>query len=67
MFLADQVTGEVYSREQINEALKSGSREAARAIVPSQDVSGHGTAVAGILGRKREGERRQIPGRGLGE
>ena len=63
LFLADQVTGEVYSREQINEALKSGSREAARAIVPSQDASGHGTAVAGILagnGRESGGRYRGV-------
>lgn len=46
--LWDQDRDVVYSREQINEALRAGSREAAYRIVPSRDVSGHGTAVAGI-------------------
>lgn len=46
--LWDQDRGEVYTREQINEALGAGTREAALKIVPSSDVSGHGTAVAGI-------------------
>ncbi|MCI8454976.1 MAG: S8 family peptidase [Lachnospiraceae bacterium] len=46
--LFDQMTGVVYEREQINEALRAGSREAARKIVPSFDTSGHGSAVAGI-------------------
>lgn len=46
--LWDQDRAAVYSREQINEALRAGSREAAYQLVPSRDVSGHGTAVAGI-------------------
>ncbi len=46
--LWDQDRAAVYSREQINEALRAGSREAAFQLVPSRDVSGHGTAVAGI-------------------
>jgi len=40
--------GTVYSREQINEAIKTGSRFQALSIVPSTDVSGHGTHVTGI-------------------
>ena len=40
--------GVEYTREQINQALASGSREQASKIVPQQDNSGHGTAVAAI-------------------
>lgn len=40
--------GVVYSRAQINEALQYESFEEQQAIVPSQDVLGHGTALAGI-------------------
>ncbi|MEG2870694.1 MAG: S8 family serine peptidase, partial [Clostridium sp.] len=46
--LWDQDKDQVYSEEQINAALKSGSRDAAYQLVPSRDLSGHGTAVAGI-------------------
>ena len=37
-----------YTKEQINEALAAGSREAGYRIVPSRDLSGHGTEVLGI-------------------
>lgn len=37
-----------YTREQIDEALASGSREQGARIVPEQDLSGHGTAVLGV-------------------
>ncbi len=40
--------GTEYTREQINRALAAGSTEERRRLVPSQDFSGHGTAVAGI-------------------
>lgn len=40
--------GTEYTSEQINEALRQPTVEARRRIVPSQDVSGHGTAVAGV-------------------
>ena len=46
--LWDQTQNRVYTEAEINRALESGSREAARNIVPSMDVSGHGTAVVGI-------------------
>ena len=46
--LWDQDRDEVYTEERINEALSGESREAAYRIVPSLDLSGHGTAVAGI-------------------
>lgn len=47
-YLWDQVTGEEYTAEQINEALQASTPEARYALVPSIDTSGHGTAVAGI-------------------
>lgn len=46
--LWDQDRETVYPAEQINEALMAGSRAAAYRIVPSRDLSGHGTAVTGI-------------------
>lgn len=54
--LWDQVLGRVFTREEINAALETGSRSAARALVPSVDSGGHGTAVAGIaVGNGRGG------------
>ena len=41
--------GTEYSREQINAALQQNSRAGRLQIVPSEDASGHGTAVAGVL------------------
>lgn len=41
-------TGGEFTAEQINAALETGSREEAFRLVPSLDVTGHGTAVAGI-------------------
>lgn len=61
--LWDQTKDEVYTREQINEALASGGRENAYRIVPSIDLSGHGTAVTGIAagnGRESDGQYRGI-------
>ncbi len=40
--------GTEYTREEINVALTAESREERERLVPSRDVSGHGTAVAGI-------------------
>lgn len=47
-YLWDQVLNREFTEAQINEALAAGSRQQAERIVPSIDVSGHGTAVAGI-------------------
>lgn len=63
LFLNDQVTGDVYTKEEIDEALVTGSWEAARALVPSADPGGHGTAVAGIAagnGRESGGRYRGV-------
>ncbi len=40
--------GVEYTKADIDEALRAGSREAAYAIVPERDLSGHGTQVTGI-------------------
>ena len=42
------VIGTEYTREEINEALRAPTRQERLQIVPSQDISGHGTSVAGI-------------------
>lgn len=63
LFLNDQVTGNVYTKVEIDKALGTGSREAARALVPSADPGGHGTAVAGIAagnGRESGGRYRGV-------
>ena len=40
--------GVEFTKEQINRALEADSSEERKRMVPSQDISGHGTAVAGI-------------------
>lgn len=40
--------GSEYTSEQINEALRQPTMQERRQIVPSQDISSHGTAVAGV-------------------
>lgn len=45
---AGYLIGTEYTSEQINEALRQPTIEQRRQIVPSQDISGHGTAVAGV-------------------
>lgn len=42
------VIGTEFTREDINEALRAATRQERLQIVPSQDISGHGTSVAGI-------------------
>lgn len=46
--LWDQTTEKEYTREMINQALEASTEAERRALVPEEDVSGHGTAVAGI-------------------
>ncbi len=53
--LWDQSQDRVYTREEINQALAAGSRRSALELVPSVDLSGHGTSVAAIAaGNGRE-------------
>lgn len=42
-------TGVEFTKEEIDAALQSGSETESRRQIPTVDVSGHGTAVAGIL------------------
>lgn len=61
--LWDQMLGRVFTSEELNAALESGSRAGARELVPSFDASGHGTAVAGIAagnGREKDGAYRGV-------
>jgi subtilisin family serine protease len=56
--LWDQSLGKVYTQEEINYALANG-----REFLPSTDLSGHGTAVAGIAagnGRAQNGRYRGV-------
>lgn len=54
--LWDQTIDRIFTKEEIDEALATGTRQGARALVPSVDSSGHGTAVASIAaGNGREG------------
>lgn len=48
LYLWDQVLAEEYTKQQIDEALAAPTREQQQTLVPSVDISGHGTAVAGI-------------------
>lgn len=43
----DQSLGRVFTKEELDQALALGEKEGA-GLVPSMDISGHGTAVAGI-------------------
>lgn len=41
--------GTLYTKERIDEALRAATRQERMSLVPSEDLSGHGTHVAGIL------------------
>lgn len=47
-YLWDQTLDREFTEAQINEALQAASEQERIGLVPSADVSGHGTAVAGI-------------------
>lgn len=47
-FLYDQTLGKEYTMDQINQALAAGNESERRKLLPSVDISGHGTAVAAI-------------------
>lgn len=57
LMLLDQARDRIYTKEEIDEALSAPDRAAALAIVPSVDVSGHGTAVAAIAAGNGRGDR----------
>lgn len=61
-YLWDQALGQVYDEDDINEALAAPNRQTALSIVPSVDVSGHGTAVAGIAAGNGRGSNEQNRG-----
>lgn len=48
LYLWDQALGAEYTKAQIDEALAAPTQADRQQILPSIDVSGHGTAVAGI-------------------
>lgn len=58
--LWDQSDGREYTKEQIDEALAAPPQERYR-LVPSRDLSGHGTAVAGIAAGSGPGYRGVAP------
>lgn len=63
LMLWDQTLDRVFTKEEIDAALSTGSRAEARNLVPSVDISGHGTAVASIAagnGRENRGQYRGI-------
>lgn len=60
--LWDQTLDRVFTKEEIDAALATGSREEALKLVPSVDISGHGTAVASIAAGNGSENRGQYRG-----
>lgn len=62
-YLYDQSLNREFDSEEINQALLAGSRQEALRIVPSRDVTGHGTAVASIAaGKSYESAEQNVQG-----
>ena len=61
--LWDQTLDRIFTQAEINEALQAPSSQERYALVPSRDLSGHGTHVAGIAagnGRASDGQYRGV-------
>ena len=61
--LWDQTLDRIFTQAEINEALQAPSSQERYALVPSRDLSGHGTHVAGIAagnGRASNGQYRGV-------
>ena len=54
LYLWDQSLDMEYTKDDIDAALATGSRETAMALIPHRDITGHGTAVAGIAAGSSE-------------
>ncbi|MBD5544463.1 MAG: S8 family peptidase [Lachnospiraceae bacterium] len=52
LYLFDQSLGREFTAEEINQALSAQTRQEGNEIVPSRDITGHGTAVASIAAGK---------------
>ena len=62
LYLWDQILGKEYTKLQIDEALAAPTKEEQEALVPSVDISGHGTAVAGIAAGNGNGSEGRYAG-----
>lgn len=62
LYLWDQVLGAEYTKRQIDEALAAPTKEQQQELVPSVDISGHGTAVAGIAAGNGNGSNGRFAG-----
>jgi len=54
LYLWDQSLDMEFTKEDLDTALAAGSREVALELIPHRDITGHGTAVAGIAAGSAE-------------